>query len=197
MGKDQFAVFRGRPGARNPRPTNAPTPPPLDDEPPPRHPLSILALAASIRLDDPRQEHERVVMLEVAIMAGRDASRALDRWLSQSLAEYRGSRTTWDLTATTADLRLELDRFEKILRETADRLTALIPGPVNGMPGSAPSSASRSSRRRVLDEVAAVSGLLHAIESTDHCRDESVRSPRQGLVAPARAPLDQQCRLGG
>ena len=110
-----------------------------------------------------------MVMLEVAIMAGREAARTLDRWLSQSLAEYRGSRTAWDLTATTADLRLELDQFEKLLRETADRLSALIPGLVDAMPGSAPSSAS--SRRRVLDEVAAVSGLLHAIESTDHYRD--------------------------
>ena len=105
-----------------------------------------------------------MVMLEVAIIAGREAARALDRWLSQSLAEYRGSRTTWDLTATTADLRLELDQFETILRETADRLTALIPGLVDAMPGSASSSASRSSQRRVLDEVAAVSGLLRAIE---------------------------------
>lgn len=171
MGKDQFAVFRGRPGERNPLPTNTPAPTRLDDESPPRHPLSILALAASIRLDDPRQEHERVVMLEVAIMAGREAARALDRWLSQSLAEYRGSRTTWDLAATTADLRLELDQFEKILRETTDRLTALVPGLLDVMPEFAPSSASRSSRRRVLDEVAAVSGLLHAIESTDHYRD--------------------------
>ena len=164
MGTDQLAVFRGRPGPRNARPTNTPTSTRLDDESLPRHPLSILALAASIRLEDPRGEHERVVMLEVAIIAGREAARTLDRWLSQSLAEYRGSRTTWDLTATTAELRVELDQFEKILRDTADRLIALIPGLMDAMAGSALPSASRSNRRRVLDEVAAVSSLLRAIE---------------------------------
>ena len=164
MGQEQLAVFRGRPEPRTPRSPNTTTSPRLGDESLPRHPLSILARAASVRLDDPRDEHERVVMLEVAIIAGREAARTLDRWLSQSLAEYRGSRTTWDLTATTAQLRLELDQFEKLLRETAQRLMALIPGLMDAAPGSALPSVSRSHRRCVVDEVAAVSNLLRAIE---------------------------------
>ena len=135
----------------------------LDDESLRPHPLAILALASSIRLDDPRQEHERVVMLEIAIIAGREAGRALDRWLSQSLAEYRGSRTAWDLEATTAELRLKLDQFDEIVRDTADRLIALIPGLVNRMSGFV-SSAARPRRRPGLDEVAAASSLLEAIE---------------------------------
>jgi hypothetical protein len=101
-------------------------------------------------------------MLEVAIIAGREAARAFDRWLSQALAEYRGSRTAWDLEATTAELRLELDRFDETLRATADRLTALIPSLMDAMPGFAPFSPARSSRRQwVLDEVAAASALLN------------------------------------
>ena len=198
MGKEQLAAVRGRPGPRGPRPATTPTSTRLDDDSLPPHPLSILALASGIRLDDPRQEHERVVMLEVAIIAGREAARALDRWLSQSLAEYRGSRTAWDLKATTAELRLELDQFDTILRETADRLAVLIPGLVDAVPGFVLFSGPRPSRRRVLDEVAAVSSLLHAIEPTGHYRDEAVRSPGQGgPVAPTRAALDQECRLGG
>lgn len=164
MGKDQLAVFRGRPAARDPRPTDTPTSTRLDDESLPPHPLSTLAIAASIRLDDPRDERERVVILEVAIMAGRDAARALDRWLSQSIAECRGSRTAWDLEATTAELRLKLDQFDQILRDNADSLIKLIPGLTNRMPGFVGESPSRPSRRRVLDEVAAVSRLLKAIE---------------------------------
>ena len=164
MGKDQLAVFRGRPGPRPPRPTNPSTSARLDDEPPPTHPLSILALAASIRLDDPRQEHERVVMLEIAIEAGREAARALDRWLLQSLAEYRGSRSVWDLEATTAELRHELGQFDELLRDTAGRLIALIPGLTNGTSEIVSLSESRASRRRVLYEVVAVSSLLDAVE---------------------------------
>ena len=164
MSKDQLADSDGRSESRDSHPTD--TPPPttrLDDESLPLHPLSILALASSIRLDDPRQEHERVVMLEVAIMAGREAARTLDRWLSQSLAEYRGSRTAWDLKATTAELRLQFARFDEILSDTADRLRALVPGLVNGTP-CASTSESRPRRRRFLDEVAAMSGLLTALE---------------------------------
>ena len=164
MGKDQLAVFRGRPGPPSPRPTDTPTSTRSNDETRARNPLSILALASSIRLDDPKQEHERVVMLEVAIMAGREAARALDRWLSQSLAEYRGSRTAWDLKATTAELRLKLNQFDEILGDTADRLVALIPGLMNGVPGFVSWSAARPGRRRDLDDIVAVSGLLNAIE---------------------------------
>ena len=122
-----------------------------------------------------------MVMLEVAIIAGREAERALDQWLSQTLAEYRGSRTAWDLKATTVELRLEFARFDEILGTTADRLLALIPGLVNGIPGYVSPSESRPRRRRCLDEVAAVSGLLTAIDP----RIRSVTLPRdQGAVPP-------------
>ena len=184
MGEDQLAVFRGRPGPRCPRPTNTSTPAQLDDESLSPHPLSILALAASMRLDDPREEHERVVMLEVAIMAGRDAGRALDRWLSQSVAEYRGSRSVWNLNTTTAELRRELDQFDQLLRDTAGRLIALIPGLTHGPTDIVSVSGSRAGRRRVLDEVAAVSSLLDGIKhrlksGTDHTDLEpgSIASP--------------------
>jgi hypothetical protein len=164
MGKDQLAVLRGAPEPRSPRPTNTPIATVSDEWSPAPHPLSILALASSIRLDDARQEHERVVLVQVGIMAGREAARVLDRWLSQSLAEYRGSRSRWDLEATTAELRVKLDQFEEILRDNAERLMALIPGLVSGIPGVVSLSASRPRRRRALDEVAAVSGLADAIE---------------------------------
>jgi hypothetical protein len=124
-------------------------------------------------------------MLEVAIIAGREAARAFDRWLSQALAEYRGSRTTCDLKATTAELRLGLDQFDEILRDTADRLLALIPGLITGMPGLVSMLESRPRRRRVLDEVAAVSGLLTAIEP----RLGSATAPRNragSVVRPYR-----------
>ena len=181
MSTDRLAISRGRSGVRDSDPTDTPAATRLDDESLPPHPLSILAVASSIRLDDPRQEHERVVMLEVAIIAGQEAERALDQWLSQTLAEYRGSRTAWDLKATTVELRLEFARFDEILGTTADRLLALIPGLVNGIPGYVSPSESRPRRRRCLDEVAAVSGLLTAIDP----RIRSVTLPRdQGAVPP-------------
>ena len=164
MSKDQLALSRGGIAARSARSTSAPPSNVAGDEPTDMHPLSILAMASSIRLDDPRLEHERVVMLEIAIVAGREASRALDRWLSQSLAEYRGSRSAWDLEATTAELRGTLDRYDRTLRETAERLVGLIPDLSEKVPGFAPSIVPKRGRRRLLDEIAAASGLLAAIE---------------------------------
>ena len=120
MSTDQLAVSRRGPGSRNSNPTDTPVATRLADKSLPPHPLSIVALAASIRLDDPRQEHERVVMLEIAIIAGREAARTLDRWLSQSLAEYRGSRSAWDLEATTEELRVESHVFVGMRRKTRD-----------------------------------------------------------------------------
>ena len=168
MGKDQLAVFRGHPRQSPPRSQNAPTSTRTGDDDVVHHPLTILGLAASIRLDDPRQEHERVVMLEVAIVAGREAARALDRWLSQSLTEYRGSRSAWDLTATTGELRLKLDQFELVLSETAERLVTLIPGLRSQVPGAPPRL------RRTLEEVAVVSRLFKVIsrEATSEPNDQ-------------------------
>jgi hypothetical protein len=137
-------------------------------------------------------------MLEVAIIAGREAARAFDRWLSQALAEYRGSRTAWDLEATTTELRRELDQFEEVLRETADRLTVLIPGLMDAMPELAPFSASKLGRRRVLDEVAAVSGLLDVIDprivSATMRPDQGGGGVRSHRLEPG---LDHESRLGG
>ena len=125
------------------------------------HPLSVLAVASSVRLDDPRREHERVVMIEVAIAAGRDAARALDRWLSQSLAEYRGSRTSWDLEATTTELRLKLARYDHTLDTTAKRLVELIPELADQAPGPVP--AAERDDQQLLGAVAAASGLLRSV----------------------------------
>ena len=163
MSKDQLALSRGGIAARSARPTSVPSNG-AGEEPTNLHPLSILAMASSIRLDDPRLEHERVVMLGVAIVAGREASKALDRWLSQSMAEYRGSRSAWDLEATTAELRSTLDRYDQTLRETAERLIGLIPDLAEKVPGLSPAIVPKRGRRRVLDEIAAASGLLAAIE---------------------------------
>ena len=142
------------------------------------HPLMILGLATSVRLDDPRREHERVVMLEVALVAGREAARALDRWLSQALTKYRGSRSSWDLEATTTELRMKLDQFEVILRDSAERLIALIPELLAETSGCVSLSAPESRRRRRLEEIAAVSRLFDAIQrgatSEGHVRDSAV-----------------------
>jgi hypothetical protein len=186
VGKDQLAVLGGL-GLQHPRAprTSASLP---ADQAVPHHPLSTLALATSVRLDDPLQEHERVVMVEVAIVAGREAARALDRWLSQSLTECRGSRSAWDLEATTTELRFKLDQFDVILRETADRLIRLIPGLVDEMPGLVSLSASTAKRRRNLNEVAAASKLLNAIEA----RSKSEQGP-----ASADQELEDRSRLTG
>jgi hypothetical protein len=162
MSRDAFTVSRGGTGPRAARAT-----PSLsrrtDDQPSRVHPLSVLAIASSTRLDDPRRERERLVLVEVAILAAREMASALERWLSETLAEYRGSHSAWDLEATTAELHVKLDRYEQTFRETADRLVALIPGLVDGIPGLSP-AADLNHRGRLLDEIAATSGLLTVIE---------------------------------
>jgi hypothetical protein len=172
MGKDQLAVLGGL-GLQHPGAPRRSTP---ADEAVAHHPLSILARATSVRLDDPLREHERVVMVEVVNVAGREAARALDRWLSQSLSECRGSRSAWDLEATTAELRIKLDQFEVVLSETAERLMALVPGLIDEMPGVVSLSASASKRREGLNEVAVASRLLNAIESRPRRKQEQPES---------------------
>jgi len=90
------------------------------------HPLDILAGSMSLRLEDARLEQERVVLLSVAIEAARDAARALDTWLVQSLAEHRGSRSAWDLPITTNQLRVALGRFDATVGEMAVRMQTLM-----------------------------------------------------------------------
>jgi hypothetical protein len=165
MGKEQqLSVHRGRVGARRGRLAETTTTNCAAEESIRPHPLSILALASSIRLDDPKLEQERVVMLEVAIVAGRDAAHALDRWLSQSLTEYRGSRSAWDLKATTVEMRMKLRRFEETVRDSADRLVVLAPQLLEAVPGYVPSAQLMSGRRRILDEVAVAASLLASID---------------------------------
>jgi hypothetical protein len=97
-----------------------------DDVTPPDS-LAVLAEAASLRLDDPRAEQERIVLVSAALVAGREVARALDAWLLQSLTEYRGSPSAWDLETTSAHLRIALARYEQTLEETSEWLSRLIP----------------------------------------------------------------------
>jgi hypothetical protein len=174
--ENRMNVSRGGIALRSDRPGKVASPGQLADESVTLHPLSILAIASGIRLDDPRLERERVVMLEVAIIAGKEAARALDRWLSQSLAEYRGSRSAWDLEATTLELRIKLDQYDATLRETADHLLALIPALSERTAESVSGSGSKRRGRRVLDEIAAASSLLGAIDAAVGRADRVVNS---------------------
>ena len=129
------------------------------------HPISMLAVASNARLDDPLLEQERVVLIGAAIAAGRDAHRALDAWLSQSLVEYRGSHSAWDLRSTAAHLCQALDRYETTARRMATRLSAIIPDLTDSAPGSVVGVPARPSRQRVLYEVAAASRMLLATQA--------------------------------
>jgi hypothetical protein len=141
------------------------------------HPLDILAGSMSLRLEDARLEQERVVLLSVAIEAARDAARALDTWLVQSLAEHRGSRSAWDLPITTSQLRSALGRFDATVGEMAVRMQTLMgradggaPGPVRGAepnnetsgirfePRVSPPILARIQRAAALDEIASAVG---------------------------------------
>ena len=66
------------------------------------------------------------MLIGAVIAAGRDATRILDTWLVQSLTEYRGSHSAWNLEATTTELYRALNRFDGVLREMAARLQALM-----------------------------------------------------------------------
>jgi hypothetical protein len=127
-----------------------------DEEP---HPLSVLAAASSVRLDDPRLEQERVVLIGAVIAAGRDAERVLDTWLKQSLTEYRGSHSTWNLESTTTELRRALAQFDGVLRAMAVRLQALIPGADSASPSFEPAAAARTPPR-VVHELSSASRIL-------------------------------------
>jgi hypothetical protein len=161
MSRGQLAVTRGETGSHGTRAMSGARNQSNDDGAS-VHPLTVLRVASSLRLEDPRREHERVVMIEVAIVAGREAARSLDRWLSQSLAEYRGSRTAWDLEATTTELRLKLARFDHTLHTTAKRLLTLIPELANEATGLRDST-DAGDDHLLLSEIAAASGLLRSV----------------------------------
>jgi hypothetical protein len=122
-------------------------------------PLSVLAAASSVRLDDPRLEQERVVLIGAVIASGRDAARVLDQWLVQSLTEYRGSHSAWNLESTTAELRRTLTHFDGVLRDMAARLQVLIPD-VNGASAGVGSVAVAPKPPRVVHELAVASRIL-------------------------------------
>jgi hypothetical protein len=161
MSRGQLAVTRGENESHGAQAMAGAPNQAHDDRP--VHPLTVLRMASSLRLEDPRREHERVVMIEVAIVAGREAARTLDRWLSQSLAEYRGSRTSWDLEATTAELRLKLARFDHTLHTTAKRLLALVPELSDEVTALDDVTDAVGDDHLFLGEIAAASGLLRSV----------------------------------
>ena len=122
-------------------------------------PLSVLAASSSVRLDDPRLEQERVVLIGAVIAAGRDATRMLDTWLVQSLTEYRGSHSAWNLEATTTELYRALNRFDGVLREMAARLQALMSCADAASSGLGPVAVARKPAR-VVHELAVASRIL-------------------------------------
>lgn len=96
--------------------------------------LGVLALAASSRISDPELERDRVELLADALSAARAASAALHMWAVQFLSEYRGSRTTWDVHATSELLGRTLTEFDATAREVANRLVAIL----RDVPGDGP-----------------------------------------------------------
>jgi hypothetical protein len=162
MSRGQLEVTRGENGSHETEAMSGARNQAHEDQPS-VHPLTVLRVASSLRLEDPRREHERVVMIEVAIVAGREAARTLDRWLSQSLAEYRGSRTSWDLEATTAELRLKLARFDHTLHTTAKRLLTLVPELSDEAAALDDVTDAVGDDHLFLGEIAAASGLLRSV----------------------------------
>ena len=128
--------------------------------------LAVLAVATSARLDDPRLEHERVVLVGIAIEAGRDAARVLSTWLQQSLAEHRGSRSKWDLEESTGMLRLTLARYHETLVDTAERLACFVPSVRARFPSLAAAAEEARPRRHVLQELEIASRMLAALTSS-------------------------------
>jgi hypothetical protein len=89
--------------------------------------LIVLSVAASSRLPVEQQEQERMKLLESALSSARAAAAALQMWAAQCLSEYRGSRTTWNVHATSELLGNALREFETTACWTAARLSVVVP----------------------------------------------------------------------
>jgi hypothetical protein len=89
--------------------------------------LAIVGRAASARFPDCVLEEQRILLVENALSAARAASAALHVWAGQCLSEYRGSRTTWDLHATTELLAATLAQFQAQACDAAARVVELLP----------------------------------------------------------------------
>lgn len=159
MSTAPLAVLGGR-GAmvrgRELRPADPHPVSPSDDLAP--HSLSILADASEARLVDPRRELERTVLIAAVLHAGREAERAMHAWLSQTLSEYRGSHSAWDLRATSEQLRLALARFEAVVDDTALRLGRIVPGPSDEVVPVRLTEPHRAARRLLEERIGKADG---------------------------------------
>jgi hypothetical protein len=115
--------------------------------------LSTLAAASAARLADPRLELERTVLIATVLDAGREAERAMHAWLSQTLSEYRGSHSAWDLRATSEQLRLALARFEAAVDDTALRLRRTVWAPSGDASPARPTEPHRAARRLLEERI--------------------------------------------
>ena len=89
--------------------------------------LRIVAIAASSRVANAELERERLAHVENVLSVARAANAALHMWVTQCLSEYRGSRTAWDLPATSELLGEALAQFEASVHESATRLSEVMP----------------------------------------------------------------------
>ncbi|MEP7343822.1 MAG: hypothetical protein ABI877_01085 [Gemmatimonadaceae bacterium] len=87
----------------------------------------VLARAIKARHADPMHEHERLLLLGEVLEASRDANRAMHTWISQSLSEYRGSHSAWDLASSSGEFGRVLEQYLGTVRRTAERLRVLSP----------------------------------------------------------------------
>jgi hypothetical protein len=100
--------------------------------------FSLLALAASQRMGEATPEQERIGLIGAALAAGQEANAALADWLSQTLCEYRGSRSVWDLRSAGSRLERALTEFGDAVREGAARFRRLRPDASRGEPTGSP-----------------------------------------------------------
>jgi hypothetical protein len=102
--------------------------------------FAVLASATHARLDDPRAELERAVLLGAVLHVAQTANRAMRDWVCQTTIEYRGSSTTGDHPATTDDLARALGDYMRVLHSAAERVGRLMPQ--GSRPGALASDAS-------------------------------------------------------
>jgi hypothetical protein len=91
--------------------------------------LDVLAEVAMMRLPLRAAESQRIEAMRVLLEAAAELSRALASHTHCALVNFRGSHGAGDLRAETDALSAALDRYARLVRETAAEYRRLVRDP--------------------------------------------------------------------
>lgn len=90
-----------------------------------RSELHIAATVISGRFREPSAERQRLALVDELLRLESNLGRALADHARHALSESRGTHSTWDVAADSADVYVALQRYAEVLHRIAARYRSL------------------------------------------------------------------------